>query len=344
MKALVYKGPEIIELEDIPQPEPAEGESLVKVRAVGVCGSDFEGFLGKTGRRTPPMVMGHEFSGSVEEAANNSKFKNGDKVVVQPKLYCGECSFCRQGLTNLCPGAEFFGVMTKNGAMAEYLTVPERCLFPVREDLNYRDASLVEPLAVAYRAAYQPSEDIIQNANYTLVVGAGTIGLLILQMLKLRGARNLIVSDLSDHRLDIAKGLGAEFTINPKQEEFDTRIDEITEKAKVDLSIEAVGFEASVSHALNALKNRGTNVWVGMAQKMIEVNMHQIVTSEFNIRGSFIYSEKDFVDSKELIEAGKIQLEPIITYSDALENGVDAFDSLKKNKDGKILKIVLEND
>ena len=103
MKALVYKGPEIIELEDISQPEPAEGESLVKVRAVGVCGSDFEGFLGKTGRRTPPMVMGHEFSGSIEVAASNSKFKNGDKVVVQPKLYCGECSFCQQGLTNLCP-------------------------------------------------------------------------------------------------------------------------------------------------------------------------------------------------------------------------------------------------
>ena len=163
-------------------------------------------------------------------------------------------------------------------------------------------------------------------------------------MLKLRGARNLIVSDLSDHRLDIAKGLGAKFTINPKNEEFLSRIEEITENAKVDISIEAVGFTASVSHALNALKNRGTNVWVGMAHKMIEVNMHQIVTSELNVKGSFIYSENDFVDSKKLIEAGKIQLDPIITYSEALENGVDAFDSLKNNKDGKILKIVLQND
>ena len=270
MKALVYKGPEIIELEDIPQPEPVEGESLIKMRAVGVCGSDFEGFLGKTGRRTPPMVMGHELSGSVEIADKNSKFKNGDKVVVQPKLYCGKCAFCQQGLTNLCPGAEFFGVMTKNGAMAEYLAVPEKCLFPVKEDIDYREASMVEPLAVSYRAAYQLSDDTIKNAHYTLVVGAGTIGLLILQMLKLRGARNLIVSDLSDHRLDIAKGLGAEFAINPEKEKFLSRIEEITENAKVDISIEAVGFEASVSHALNALKNRGTNVWVGMAQKMIK--------------------------------------------------------------------------
>lgn len=104
MKALVYKGPEIVELEDIPQPEPKGDESLIKIRTVGVCGSDFEGYLGKTGRRTPPMVMGHEISATVEVPAENSRFKKGDNVVVQPKLYCGQCDFCRQGLTNLCPG------------------------------------------------------------------------------------------------------------------------------------------------------------------------------------------------------------------------------------------------
>jgi 2-desacetyl-2-hydroxyethyl bacteriochlorophyllide A dehydrogenase len=344
MKALVYKGPEIIELERIPQPTPAGDESLVKVRAVGVCGSDFEGFLGKTGRRTPPMVMGHELAGSIEVAAKNSKFKNGDKVVVQPKLYCGKCTFCQQGLTNLCPGAEFFGVMTKNGAMAEYMAVPERCLFPVKENIDFREACMVEPLAVSYRAAYQLSEDTIKNAEYTLLVGAGTIGLLILQMLKLRGARNIIISDLSDDRLDLARALGADFAINPEKEAFISRLEDITANKKVDIAIEAVGFEASVSQTLNALKNRGTNVWVGMAQKMIEVNMHQIVTGEFNIRGSFIYSENDFVESKKLIEDQKIQLDPIITYSEKLENGVDAFDRLKNNKDGKILKIVLQNE
>jgi len=344
MKALVYKGPEIIELEDIPQPTPDQGESLVKVRAVGVCGSDFEGFLGKTGRRTPPMVMGHELSGSIEVPAENSKFGKGDKVVVQPKLYCGKCEFCSQGLTNLCPGAEFFGVMTKNGAMAEYLTVPERCLFPVKEDIGYREASMVEPLAVSYRAAHQLSEEAVRQAEYTLVVGGGTIGLLALQILKLRGVRNLIVSDLSDSRLEIAKALGADFTLNPQNEDFISQIRKITSDAMVDVAVEAVGFGATVSQAFDALKNRGTAVWIGMAQKMIEVNMHQIVTGEFTVKGTFIYSEKDFVESKELIEAGKVQLELIISASEPLDKGVEVFDRLKNNKDGKLLKIILEND
>jgi len=344
MKALVYKGTEIISLEDIPQPEPIGDESLLKVRAVGICGSDYEGFLGKTGRRTPPMVMGHELSATVEVPAKNSRFKKGDGVVVQPKLYCGYCGFCKQGLTNLCPGAEFFGVMTKNGAMAEYLAVPERCLFPFDAKLDFRSASMVEPLAVAYRAACQIPEDTLHRAAYTLVVGAGTIGLLILQMLKLRGARHLIVSDLSDHRRRIAAELGAAVTVNPQKEDFPSRIREITDGAMVDVAVEAVGFEASVSQALSAMKNRGTFVWVGLAQKMIQVNMQQIVTTEANIRGSFIYSEKDFQESLKLIEARKIRLDPLISAAEPLEKGVDAFHRLRANKDGKVIKIILENE
>ena len=344
MKALVYKGPEIIELDEVPKPTPVQDESLIKICAAGVCGSDFEGFLGKTGRRTPPMVMGHELAGTVEIAAENSKFKKGDKVVVQPKLYCGVCTFCQQGLTNLCTEAELFGAMSKNGGMAEYLAVPERCLFRFKDDIEFREACMVEPLAVAYRSVHQFQDETVQQAQYTLLVGAGTIGLLILQMLKLRGFRNLIVSDLSDHRLNIAQKLGADFTLNPQKNDFLSRIREITGNEMADVAIEAVGFETSVSHALSALKNRGTIVWVGMAQRMIEVDMHRIVSAEFNIRGSFIYSEKDFVDSLRLIESREIQLNPIITLSEKLEKGVEVFDRLKNNKEGRIVKAILQND
>ncbi len=344
MKALVYKGPEIIELDEIPEPTPVQDESLIKICAAGVCGSDFEAFLGKTGRRTPPMVMGHELAGTVETAAENSNFKKGDKVVVQPKLYCGVCTFCQQGLTNLCIEAEHFGVMSKNGGMAESLSVPERCLFRFKDDIEFRKACMVEPLAVAYRSVHQFQDETVRQARYTLLVGAGTIGLLILQMLKLRGFRNLIVSDLSDHRLNIARKLGADFTLNPQKNDFLSRIREITGNAMADVAIEAVGFETSVSDALSALKNRGTIVWVGMAQRMIEVNMHWIVSAEFIIRGSFIYSEKDFVDSLRLIESGEIQLNPIITLSEKLEKGVEVFDRLKNNKEGRIVKAILQND
>lgn len=344
MKALVYKGPEIVGLEDIDSPHPVADESLIRVRAVGVCGSDFEGFLGKTGRRTPPMVMGHELAATVEIPAKDSKFKKGDTVVVQPKLYCGKCAFCRQGITNLCPGAEFFGVMSKNGGMAEYLAVPERCLHRVREDIEIQKACMTEPLAVAYRAAHQVPEDTLRQAQYTVLVGAGTIGLLILQVVKLRGARNIIVSDMSDYRLDIAKNLGADYTINPQKDDFLARIQEITQNEMADVAFEAVGFGASVSQAHSALKNRGTIVWVGLAQQTIEINMHRVVTAELNVIGSFLYSEADFINSLKLIESGEIQLNQIITRAVDLEKGAEAFKDLQNNKDGRVIKIILQNE
>ena len=343
MKALMYKAAGVVELEDIEQPVPLEDESLIKVRAVGICGSDFEGFLGKTGRRTPPMIMGHELAGTVEIPAAKSRFKKGDTIVVQPKVYCGKCSFCRQGLTNLCSGADFFGVMSKNGGMAEYLAVPERCLHRVKEHLAVQKACLTEPLAVAYRAAHQVPENILRRAEYTLLAGAGTIGLLILQVIKLRGARNIIVSDLSDYRLDIAQQLGADFRINPRKEDFLARIQEITSNRMADVAFEAVGFGASVSQVHSALKNRGTVVWVGLAQQMIEISMHRVVTSELNVRGSFLYSEEDFINSLKLIESNGIRLDSIITMSMGLEEGAEAFRNLQNNTDGRIIKIVLKN-
>jgi 2-desacetyl-2-hydroxyethyl bacteriochlorophyllide A dehydrogenase len=342
MKALVYKGAGDIELEDIEAQAPAGDESLIKVRAVGICGSDFEGFLGKTGRRIPPMVMGHELAGTVEIPGSNSQFEKGDAVVVQPKLYCGQCTFCRQGLTNMCSGAEFFGVMSKNGGMAEYLVVPERCLHRVKDGLDLQKACLTEPLAVACRAAGQIPDNVLHRAEYTLLAGAGTIGLLILQVIKLRGVRNVIVSDMSDYRLDLAQKLGAEFRINPSKEDFLARVQEITSKRMADIAFEAVGFGASVSQAHSALKNRGTIVWVGLAQQMIELDMHRVVTAELKVRGSFLYSEEDFVNSLKLLESGEIQMDPIITKAVDLETGAEAFNELRNNKDGRIIKIILQ--
>ncbi len=344
MKALVYKGPGIIELEEIPDPESIDNESVIRINAVGVCGSDIEGFLGKTGRRTPPMVMGHELAGTVEVAAEKSQFKMGDRVVVQPKLYCGVCSFCQQGLTNLCPEAEFFGVMSKNGGMAEWLSVPERCLFRVGENVDFQKASMVEPLAVAYRGVQQLDGDILRKATYTFLVGAGPIGLLILQILKLRGAQNVIVSDKSDYRLDIAQKLGADFTLNPQREDVLSRIRDITTDAMADIAIEAVGTQPAVSDALNALKSHGTISWVGLAQPVIEINMHKIVTAELNIRGSFLYTENDFINSLRLIESHQVETDPIISMSVKMEEGVEVFERLKKNKEGRIVKAILQND
>ncbi|MFW5986355.1 MAG: zinc-dependent alcohol dehydrogenase [Halanaerobiales bacterium] len=341
MKALVYNAPEEMKLKNVAEPTRGEGEVLIKIKACGICGSDIEGYLGKSGRRTPPMVMGHEFSGRVVEVDKSSKFSTGDKVTVYPKLYCGECEYCQRGLTNICPQADFLGVLDRDGAMQEYLSVPEEYVVKAGKDISYTEISMVEPLAVAYRAVNKVAEKEIEKANYILVVGAGTIGLLILQLLNLKGTKKLIVSDLSNFRLGKAGDLGASFVINPGESDFRKTLEEITGGDMVDYSFEAVGVSASATQSLNALKIGGTSVWVGNAQKMISVNMQNIVTTELNIKGNYIYDKNDFIESLELIEKGKINMKPLVSGEEELIKGAEMFEKLAANTDGEILKIIL---
>lgn len=340
----MYKGPKKIVLEDIMRPMPNKNELLIKVRTIGICGSDFEGYLGKTGRRIPPMIMGHEFSGEIEKIGNNSKFKKGDRVVIYPKLYCGKCNFCNRGLTNLCPNSEFLGVLSKNGGMVDYITINEEYVFKVNKNIPFKEASLVEPLAVAYNAVNKIKIQDLQNSKYLLIIGAGTIGLLILQLLKLKKVGNIIISDLYDCRLEKAKELRADFIINPKKNDFFEEIKKITKGNLVDYSFEAVGFSVSASQSLEILKPGGTAVWVGNAQKIIEINMQKIVTNEINIKGNYIYTKEDFANSLKLVENRKINFESIISLEEKFENGVSAFKKLEQNKNGEIIKIVLINN
>ena len=343
MKALIYKGHEKIKLENIPKPEIKKNELLIKIKRVGICGSDFQGYLGNTGRRNPPMIMGHELSGIVQLEGNSIKLKKGDKVVIQPKLYCGKCDYCKSGLTNMCPNSEFLGALNKNGGMAEYLAINEKNVFKVNEEISYTEACMVEPLSVAYRAANVIKNKDLQNAEFLLIVGAGTIGLLLLQVLKLKNAKNIIVSDLSNFRLKNAKKLGADFTINPLKVDFLAKVKEITKGKFIDYSFEAVGFSTSASQSLEVLKKCGTAIWVGNAQKIIEVNMQGIVTSEINIKGSYLYNENDFLNSLRLIEKGEINFKPIISLEEKLENGERVFKQLENNKDGELIKVILTN-
>lgn len=340
MKALVYTGPGQMELSQWEKPTRKDGEVLVKVRAVGICGSDVEGYLGKTGRRIPPMIMGHEFSGEVAEVGDSSKFRVGDRVVVQPKLYCGSCKYCQKGFSNICPSGQFLGVMSKNGAMAEYVSVGEQYVFGFGENTTYVEASMVEPLAVAHRAVSKFGT-ALDGAEHILVVGAGTIGLLVLQVLKKLGAKSVIVSDLSEYRLEKARELGADHTINRGRENLKAVISEITCGKMVDYSFEAVGLNPTAVDSLEGLRIGGTAVWIGNAQKMIEINMQQIVTTELVVKGTYIYTDEDYVQCLKLIEQKTVSLEPIISVQTELDNGPEVFRRLAKNKDGKLLKAIL---
>ncbi|MFP3042469.1 zinc-binding dehydrogenase [Treponema primitia] len=343
MKALYYIGDKAMEMRDIPKPEPKAGEYLIKVRANGICGSDFEGYMGKTGRRIPPMIMGHEVSGVIEETPANGKYKKGQSVVIFPKPFCGVCEYCKAGMVNVCPEGICMGVMDVNGSMTEYIAQEEKYLLPFAETLSFNEASMTEPLAVAYRSVHKISQEDINKAKYCMVVGAGTIGLLIIALLKLRGAKNLIVSDASAFRLDIAKKLGAEFTINAREGDFLDHVKEITGGKLCDYAFEAVGIAPTAANSLACLKIGGTVVWVGNAQKIVEVNMQQIVTTELTIKGNYVYDFEGFIDSLKLLEKKSININALMTNTYSLDEGVQAFKDLENNRDGKMIKVFLES-
>ena len=343
MKSLWFVGNGQMELREIPVPAPKENEYLIKVISTGICGSDFEGYLGKTGRRTPPMIMGHEFSGVIEKAPEGGKYGEGETVTVFPKVFCGECEYCKEGLENVCPNGICLGCMSLNGSMCEYITTEEKYIFPFK-NVSFDAAAMTEPLAVAYRSVFKITDEEIKKSKNIIVIGAGTIGLLALILLKYRGAENVIVSDATPSRLEKARELGASHTINPREMDFETAVLEATGGKLCDISIEAVGITPTAENSLDALRIGGTAIWIGNAQKIIQIDMQKVVTRELSIRGNYVYSYKEFGECVRLIESGKVKLEPLMTNRYRLEDGVQAFKDLESNKDGRMLKVFLENE
>ncbi|WP_319239948.1 zinc-binding dehydrogenase [uncultured Propionivibrio sp.] len=341
MKALYYLGEKTMEVRDIPLPAPKSGQYLIRTRSNGICGSDFEGYLGKTGRRLPPMIMGHEVAGIIEEAPALGKFRKGERVVIFPKPFCGECDYCRKGLVNVCPAGICMGVLDQPGSMTEFVAVDEKYLLPFAATLSYNEAAMTEPLAVAYRGAHKLSERELAEADYCMVIGAGPIGLLTIAVLKLRGARNIIACDATDHRLGIARQMGADFTINPRQEDFLDAVRKITGGKMCDFAIEAVGIEATASNSIDCLRIGGTVVWIGNAQKMVSVNMQKIVTTELTVKGNYVYGLEDFRQCLRLLEEKRIDIAPVMTHEYPLGEGVQAFHDQENNREGKILKAFL---
>lgn len=338
MKAMVYKGPEILSVENINDVPLKEHEVKIRVKACGICGSDVHGYLGKTGRRIPPMVMGHEFCGEVVELGSKVRnLKKGDRVTVYPVDFCGECEMCKKGAVHLCLNKRAYGVLDVDGAFAEYINVPEKCCFTIADTVSYVTASLMEPLAVAYRG--------IQNAGNlkgktVLLVGAGTIGLLALACVKQKNVKKIIMSDLSDHRLDTALKMGADVVINPGKADFKQRILENTEGKGVDVAVEAVGAEATVRQAMSALRLSGTAVWIGNNQKIINIDMQEVVTHELSVHGSFLYGYDEFRNVVELLNQGKMYVEPLISKTITLDETPEYFDILA-HMPGDLIKVIV---
>jgi L-iditol 2-dehydrogenase len=342
LKALVYTKPYSLEYSDFPDPVVGDDDVLVRVKACGICGSDVHGFTGKTGRRIPPLIMGHEAAGIVERLGKNvSGFKKGDRVCFDSTVYCNRCEACRAGLFNRCDKRQVLGVSVpafkRHGAFAEFVAVPWWIVSKIPDELSFVKAALLEPASIGTHAANRAP---ISNNDTVVVIGSGTIGLFILQGTKLRGAAKIIAVDINEFRLDMAKKIGADRLVNPLSSDLSEAILQETEGKGANVTLEAVGYAKTFADAVSVTRMGGYIVAVGNLQKKAEFDLQQLVAKEHTFIGSYA-SSGEFRDCIELVASGKINVEPLISDILPLAEGPDAFDRLLKAEEN-LLKIVLE--
>ena len=342
MKALVLKAYNQFSYEDVPAPKPGPNEVLIAVKACGICGSDVHGMDGSTGRRRPPIIMGHEAAGVIAGAGNAAAgWREGESVTFDSTIYCGHCDYCRRGQINLCDNRRVLGVSCEDyrqhGAFAEFVVVPQRILYRVPEGLPPEHAALVEPFAIALHAIRRSPPTL----NDTMVViGAGMIGLALVEGLRHTGSGRLIVIDVAADRLALAAKLGATHTINSATQNAAESILELTRGRGADLAFEAVGLTPTVELALRCVRKGGAVTLVGNVAPKIEFPLQTAVTRELTIFGSCA-SRGEYPACLEMLSRGALQAAPLISAVAPLPEGAGWFERLHRKEAG-LLKVILK--
>jgi L-iditol 2-dehydrogenase len=342
MKALLLSQYNQLDIADLPAPEPGEGEILVRVAACGICGSDVHGYDGASGRRIPPIVMGHEAAGVVASVgAGVSNFKPGDRVTFDSTVYCGHCEFCLQGEINLCNNRQVIGVSCKEfrraGAFAEYVVVPQRISYHLPEALAFEEAAMLEAVSVALHGV-RVSE--MKGGETALVIGAGMIGLLTLQAAKAAGAAKVWVADIDPSRLERAKNIGADDTLLLSGDQLVQEILSRTGGRGVDLVLEAVGRNETIAASIASVRKGGTVTLIGNIQPEVKIPLQVVVSRQIRLQGSCA-SSGEYPQAMELLANGKIKVKPLITAVAPLGDGPQWFARLHAGEPN-LMKVVLD--
>ena len=329
MKALMLVEYGRFEITDVDEPEIAPDEVLVRVKACGICGSDVHGYHGATGRRIPPIVMGHEASGDIVSVGSEvTDWSAGDRVTFDSTIFCGACEYCRRGEINLCDNRRVLGVSCgeyrRQGAFADLVAVPARVLCRLPDGLEYTKAAMVEPVSVAVhgvkRAQVSPGDRVV-------VVGAGMIGLLVVQVAKQAGAAEVIAVDIDPRKRQMALDLGA------------TSAQETADGLEVDVAIEAVGIDATVGMAMRCVRKGGRVSLVGNLAPEVKIPLQVVVTREITLYGCCA-SQGDYPESLDLIASGKVRVDSMISERIGLEQAPEYFDRLNRN-DPALMKVMV---
>ena len=320
MHALVYTGTNKIDFREEKDPIAKPGETLIKVKASGICGSDMHAFHGNDERRTPPLILGHEVSGT----SLDGKFKNKD-VVINPLISCENCNYCKNEREHLCPERTMIGMSTpikREGGLAELVSVPEKNIFEVPNKLSIKEAALTEPAAVALHAVFLAEQNLKKplSESKILIQGAGAIGLLCgLVLNKEKKSTNIIMSDPNKKRLDeCSKYLKADF-VSPN--------DKSIKENNFDLILESVGLEATRHQAIKSIAPGGTILHIGLTQPSGTFDFKKLTIQEVTLIGTYCYTNKDFQKTLEILKENKLGDLGWIEYRD-LKKGSEAFQEI----------------
>ncbi len=341
IKAAVMHGIDDVRVEDVDFPQIKAGEVLIKMKSVGVCGSDVHYY--KHGKIGPyivnkPMILGHEAAGEiVEVAADVKNFKPGDRVAIEPGYTCRKCVYCKTGRYNLCPDVTFMATPPIHGAYVEYVAWPADFVFHLPDNMTYDHGALMEPLAVGMhavrRSRLKPGEPVI-------ILGAGTIGLVTLLAAKAAGAGEIIVADLEDVRLNMAQKLGATKIINAGKENTVEAIKELTNGFGMEVVFETAGSVPTTQQTIALAARGGRIVWVGLAgQDTFPMPVLAAIDKEVDIMGIFRYANV-YPYAIQLVSTGRINIDPLVTHRYGLNQVTEALNVAHERRDGAVKVIV----
>jgi L-iditol 2-dehydrogenase len=340
MKVLLLSQYKHLEIADFPEPTPGPGEVLVRVAACGICGSDVHGYDGSSGRRIPPIVMGHEAAGRIAALGGGVEgFAEGDRVTFDSTIYCGACGPCRRGDVNLCDNRQVLGVSCSDyrraGAFAEYVVVPSRIVYRLPDNLSFAEAAMLEAVAVAIHAV--SLVEVSPNST-ALVLGAGMIGLLVVQALRVAGCARVFAADIDGSRLKLAQDVGASVVLS-SEAGLVGRVFELSGGAGVDVAVEAVGRNETVAAAIESVRKGGTVVLVGNISPEVTLPLQKVVTRQVRLQGSCA-SAGEYPQAMDLLASGAIKVKSLITAIAPLDDGPQWFERLHA-REPNLMKVVL---
>lgn len=334
----VMTAPGVIEFRETPRPIAAEGQVLVRIMRIGICGSDIHVYHGKHPFTRYPVTQGHEVSGRIEAVGSGVEgLSVGQKVTIEPQVCCGHCYPCTHGKYNLCEELKVMGFQT-TGTASEYFAVDAAKVTPLPETMSYDEGAMIEPLAVTVHAAKRFPE--LKGARVA-ILGCGPIGILLMQSCKALGAASVLVTDVSDYRLSVARSVGADYAVNTGETDMEQALRDAFGSDKADVIYDCAGSDITMGQAIRCARKGSTIVLVAVFSKLASVDLAVLNDHELELNTSMMYRHEDYVDAIRLVSEGKVQLRPLMSRHFAFRDYLKAYQYIDENRE-MTMKVIID--